>query len=91
MLDLLTHPDSLGLVLEELRVGPSSVLVGKTLGEADVRGRYGVTVVAVKRGPKDAVLHPAPTERVGAGDLIVAMGQEPSLRRLQEACAESGT
>ena len=77
-------------MLEEVRVGPRSTFATKTLGESDIRGRYGVTVVAIKRDAADPVLHPNPGERVEAGDVIVAMGQDDALRRLQQACRSDG-
>jgi len=86
LLDLMSQPDSLGLMLEEFRVGEVSPLVGRTLGESDVRGRYGVTVVAVKHDAYTAVLHPEPSEKVDIGDTIVAMGTDVDLRKLQSAC-----
>lgn len=58
----------------------------RTLGESDVRGRYGVTVVAVKHDAYTAVLHPEPSEKVDIGDTIVAMGTDVDLRKLPSAC-----
>ncbi|HEX7119708.1 MAG TPA: TrkA family potassium uptake protein [Longimicrobiales bacterium] len=66
-------------------------LAGRSLAEADVRRRYGVTVVAVKRRPAGAkvpaeVLVSPPAElRIGAHDLILVAGRNEDLLRLQEA------
>ena len=46
---------------------------GKTLGEAAVRSKYGVTIVGVKR-PKTDFTHAQPDTRVEAGDLLIVSG-----------------
>jgi len=86
LLELMTRPNSLGLMLDEIRVGPASPLAGRTLGKSDVRGLYGVTVVAIKRDADTAVMHPGPEVVVGASDLVVAMGTAEDLQKLQAAC-----
>ena len=73
-------------MLDEFRVEPASPLRGRTLGEADVRSRYGVTVVAIKRDAETAILHPGPEVPVDTGDVVVAMGRGSDLRKLQSAC-----
>ena len=73
-------------MLDEFRVGKNSPLAGRTLGKADVRGLYGVTVVAVKRDADTAILHPGPEVVVGATDVVIAMGRAEDLRKLQAAC-----
>ncbi|MCC6221976.1 MAG: TrkA family potassium uptake protein [Thermoleophilia bacterium] len=54
-------------------VAPAEV-VGKTLAEAEVRRRYGITVVCVK--PKDgAFTYATPDTVVRAGDVLVVAGE----------------
>jgi trk system potassium uptake protein TrkA len=57
-------------------------LVGKTLQEADLRARFGVTVVAVL-GPEGLNVSPAPTDRLAAGAIIAVMGANDKLDALQ--------
>ncbi|NIS00881.1 MAG: TrkA family potassium uptake protein [Gemmatimonadetes bacterium] len=65
-------------------------LAGKTLAEADIRRRYGVTVVAVKRRrpgrdvPEEAVVSPPADFRIGPNDLVLVAGKNEDLLRLQE-------
>jgi voltage-gated potassium channel len=86
LLELVTQPSSLGLMLDEFLVGRESPLRGRTLGESDVRSHYGVTVVAIKRDAETAILHPGPEVPVNSGDIVVAMGRGADLRKLQDAC-----
>jgi trk system potassium uptake protein len=46
---------------------------GKTLGEAALRSKYGVTIVGVKR-PKTDFTHALPETMVEAGDLLIVSG-----------------
>lgn len=63
-----------------LKVEAGSVAMGKTLGELNLRGRTGATVVAVSR---DNERNPAPTSatRLAIGDLVAVTGSEPAIDR----------
>ncbi len=65
--------------LTELRVPPS--FVGQTLREVDLRSRFGVTLLAVKR-TEDLVISPSATHRFAADDLLVAIGTNEQITRL---------
>jgi len=67
-------PLSRGIVVAEVRVPPP--LVGRTMLEADVRRRYGITIVAVK-GEQDEEYDLASTEeRFRPGDLLLVTGRD---------------
>ncbi len=54
-----------------LRIGPGSPLIGQTVGEAQVRTRYGVTLAAIGRaGPSTTVLPALADTVMRSGDLI---------------------
>ncbi|HEX2506456.1 MAG TPA: TrkA family potassium uptake protein [Gaiellaceae bacterium] len=67
-----------GFVLLETKAPPE--LVGKTLAEAEVRRRYGLTVVSVKGTNKPAT-YATPETRVEEGDILVVAGET---RRVEE-------
>jgi trk system potassium uptake protein TrkA len=67
-----------GFVLLETKAPPE--LVGKTLAEAEVRRRYGLTVVSVKGESKPAT-YATPETRVEEGDILVIAGET---RRVEE-------
>lgn len=61
---------------------PASI-VGQTLRDADLRTRFGVTVVAVKRG--DELIVSPPADVVFAqGDLLAVIGRNDAIARLSE-------
>ena len=63
-------------------------LVGRSLRELHLRARYGVTVLAVRRGSRVMVPPPA-EEKIRAGDVLVAVGANRDLERV-EALAAGG-
>jgi trk system potassium uptake protein len=61
-----------GFVLLETRAPPE--LVGKTLAEAQVRKRYGLTVVSIKHSGEEAT-YATPETVVHEGDILVVAGE----------------
>jgi voltage-gated potassium channel len=72
------------LELAEVVVHPSSNLAGKTLAGAEVRQRFGIIVVALKRG-ETSTFNPGPNELIEAGDVLVALGPLQALERVEQA------
>ena len=67
-----------GFVLLETKAPPE--LVGKSLGEAQVRKRYGLTVVSIKT-PGEAATYATPETVPREGDILVVAGET---RRVEE-------
>jgi voltage-gated potassium channel len=70
------------LELEQVRLSPGSVLVGATLGESDLRRRWGIGIVAVRRG---AQFFPNPDSdfRLQGDDILVVLGGRAGLENLE--------
>ncbi len=69
----------------ELEIPPA--LVGRTLAELRLRSRYGVSVLAVKRMGRDGHERrfvPAPPDRLQHGDVLVVLGSDDAVARLQD-------
>lgn len=54
----------------------------KELGFSNVRDKYGLAVLAIKRG-KDITLNPDADDRLQSGDLLVLAGRDDLLERLE--------
>lgn len=76
-----------------LEIVAPAALAGRTLAEADVRRRFNVTVVAVKRRgegrdvTEDVIVSPSTDLRIGPNDLILVAGKNDDLLRLQQVTA----
>lgn len=62
-----------GLVIDWLPVREDSAYAGRTIGDAQLRTRTGVSVVAIVRGD-DAVPAPGPDQQLDSGDYLVVVG-----------------
>ncbi|MCP8968014.1 potassium channel family protein [Ectobacillus ponti] len=71
--------------IEEIQLSEGAALIGKTLRENDLRGRFHVTVLAILRGGQ--VRHnPAGEEMLHERDMIIVFGPMEQLRQLEKAC-----
>lgn len=75
--------------IRALYVGAGSVLDKNTLAGAEMRRRFGVTVVALQRGD-ERVTAPPPDQIMRAGDLIYVVGQAERLEGLAHYCTGVG-
>ena len=78
VIDYLDVAPSFGI--EKIR--PPRSFVGKTLGELDLKGRLGLTPVALRRG-QQVFVNPAREERIGEGDELILIGRDDKLELLR--------
>jgi voltage-gated potassium channel len=83
-IDFAMMDSQLGLSMEEAVVGPASDLIGKTLIDSQIRQRFGVVIVAIKKPTSEMVFNPTPTEKLESQDTIVVIGKEEDLKRMNE-------
>jgi TrkA domain protein len=72
-----------GLVIDWLKVGKGTPYAGKTIGDARIRTRTGVSVVAVLRGEKTFAA-PEPVFQIEAGDTLVVVGTAEGIKNVEE-------
>ena len=75
---------SVELELAEIVIDPSSELAGKTLAGAEVRKRFGIIVVALKRSDK-AIFNPDAHESIEGGDVLVVLGPLSAIEGVEKA------
>jgi trk system potassium uptake protein TrkA len=64
------------------KIRPPKAFVGKSLGELDLKGRLGLTPIALRRGQK-VFVNPAREERVADGDELILIGRDDKLEELR--------
>lgn len=90
---LATSREHLDLSAEQIELGPDGPLIGKSIRDAELRQRYGVMVVAIRRPDGHMEFNPPPDARLQAGDQLVLLGSAENLRQLDAAArtpAEAG-
>jgi voltage-gated potassium channel len=81
-IDIATMGSSLGLMMEEAKVGDDSGLTGKNLVDSNLRKNFGVIIVAIKKMAGNMIFNPMPSETLEAGDVIVVIGKKEDLKRM---------
>ncbi len=62
-----------GLTIAWMRIAPTATVVGRTIGEAQIRSRTGVSIVAIVRDG-ETIPSPPPSHAFAVGDVAVAVG-----------------
>lgn len=62
----------------EIDTGWKSIFVGKTLGESQIRQRYGVNIVGIHRGP-NVILAPRGEEMIYPSDKLMVLGNDEQI------------
>jgi voltage-gated potassium channel len=73
------------LQLDQTSIGADSSIAGKTLAEASIRQRWGLSVVAVQRDDEVATTPPADF-RLQVGDLMVVFGSRLQIQAFDKEC-----
>ena len=59
-------------------------MVGKTLLELNLRARYGITIIALRRNTGGATnISPLAEDAIEKGDIIVAIGENKGFQKLE--------
>lgn len=58
-------------------------VIGKTLIELDIRAKYGINIVGIKRG-EDIIVSVDPNEPILAGDLLLVIGADIDINRFMK-------
>ncbi|WP_306547219.1 TrkA family potassium uptake protein [Desulfobulbus sp.] len=73
-IDLTMRAGELDLMMEELKVSAASHLNGKNLIESEIRKKYDVIVVAIKRQDGVMLFNPRSETVIMAGDILIVLG-----------------
>ena len=84
-MDHIADRATLEMNLGEARIGEHAKIAGRSLGEADLRTSFGVTVVAVKPTDGKMVFNPGSEQALSAGDTLVVIGHEKNLAATKQA------
>jgi len=80
---------ALDLEIEQLQIGRASPLVSNTLEQLRLAKNYGVIVLAVQHKTGVMQFNPPADTSIEAGDVLIAMGERPKLRLLEEEIGRS--
>jgi voltage-gated potassium channel len=87
---LATSSENLELAMEQVKLGATSELAGRTIVQANLRQRFHAIVVAIQRADGHMEFNPSPDAVMGAGDQLVVLGPPESLRELELIAGRGG-
>lgn len=79
IMDYIELSPNLGIV----EVSIPKALIGKTLAETDLRAKFEINVVAIKRG-EALIIPPLPSEKFKEDDILVVVGGIKGIQRLED-------
>jgi voltage-gated potassium channel len=85
-IEITTRRQSLELRMDELEICEGSPLIGKSLEESEIRQRYGLIIVAVKKDSGKMIFNPVASYVIQSGDKLIALGEEDNVSKLSQAC-----
>lgn len=74
----------LELGFEQLEVDAVSTLVGRKLSETVIRSELNIVVVSIRRNDGKIIFNPSGEAKIEAGDMLIAIGNAESLKRLND-------
>lgn len=83
-LDIATDGGHLKFEIRELKINETSKIIGKTLGEAQIRQKSGAHIAAIKHISESFNLQPIAESRIAAEDVLVTFGSPKQLDNLEE-------
>jgi voltage-gated potassium channel len=86
-LDVVMHDGSLEFRLEQVDVPTGSPLVGQTLRTARLRSVSGALVLALRHPGEEFLTNPPPDAALGAGDVLVVIGNAAQIDGLRSLAA----
>lgn len=69
--------------LSVAEIAAPQTLVGQTLAEADLRVKYEINVVAIKRD-EQLIVPPPSNEKIRLGDVLIFVGQTKGIQKMEE-------
>ncbi len=85
--ELATSSEHLELTMEQVDIGAGSALAARTILDANLRQRFGVVVVGIRRGDGHMEFNPPPDAVMQAGDQLVVLGRSEQLKGLESAAS----
>jgi len=77
--------NELGLGFEQVEVDASSELVGNELRSTRIRSELDVVIVSIRRQGGEVIFNPAAETMIMSGDILIAIGRQESLAKLNDA------
>ncbi len=83
-LEMAIHGNDMDLQMEELKVTSASKLVDKNLIESEIRPKYNLIIIAIKKKGGEMIYNPTPQEKIRSEDTLIVVGKKTDLERIKQ-------
>lgn len=66
-----------------MEIVANKILAGNSLIDLDIRARYGINIVAIKRG-REILVSPQADEKIAEGDILIVIGADSDINRFEQ-------
>jgi voltage-gated potassium channel len=80
-IDIATLGD-IDLLMEEIKVNKSMEFFNKTIKECQFRQKYGIMIVAIRKGDGSFIFNPSANEKIEENDTLIVLGNKKDLQKL---------
>jgi voltage-gated potassium channel len=80
----LARESNMDLQMEEVRISPGSIYVGRTMATSGIRSDCNIIVLAIKRDSGAVVFNPSAGDVIQADDVLLAVGEKEGFAMLRE-------
>jgi voltage-gated potassium channel len=85
-IEITTRRQSLELRMDEIDIGEGSPVIGKSLEGSEIRQRYGLIIVAVKKDSGQMIFNPLASYIISQGDKLIALGEDDNVTQFAQVC-----
>jgi voltage-gated potassium channel len=69
--------------MEEIPISPVSSMCGLTLKDSEIRQKYNLIIIAIKKADDQMLFNPSFEAKLNAGETVIAVGEPPYLKQLE--------
>jgi TrkA domain protein len=69
------------LVIEWFKVESNAPILGKSIGEIDIRSNYSINVIAILKKNQEKLLNPGPEALLDPGDMVIISGERKNVKK----------
>jgi voltage-gated potassium channel len=84
-LEMAFADESVDIQIEEIRVGPTSRMVGKTMKDSGIRRDYDLMIMVIRKADDAMTFNPKADTVIETGDIMVVVGSAKNITQLEIA------